>query len=62
MNYSNSEISVPLAKDIPSVSLGLTTGAGGNNPDSYIDINPLTEGILQLLMLIYIIDKGLCDD
>lgn len=62
MDYSSSEISVPLAEDIPSVCLGLTNGVGGNSAKAHIDINPLNTGLLQLLMLIYLIDKGLCDE
>jgi hypothetical protein len=56
MEYSNSEIAIPMAKGIPSVSLGLSTGEGGNTPRSYIDINPITQGVFQIITLLSIID------
>lgn len=62
MNFINSEISVALAEDIPSVNLGITTGEGGLGGKSYIDIKPIRNGIAQLMMLLYLIDNGICDE
>lgn len=57
IEYSNSEIAVPLSLKIPSVSLGITTGRSGSTGKSYIDIDPIAAGILQVIELIYAIDK-----
>ena len=57
MEYSNSQITVSLAEDIPSVNLGLTTGRGGSSNKSFIDIAPLDLGLLQLVMLLQAVDR-----
>lgn len=63
MGPSNSEIAVPLSLNIPSVTVGITTGAE-DSPDtkSYVDLEPIPKGILQVLLLIDSINKGTCDD
>ena len=58
VEYTNSQMAVTLAEGIPSVNLGLTTGQGGRNSHSYIDINPLSLGILQLVMILLAVDKN----
>ncbi|MDD5699011.1 MAG: M20/M25/M40 family metallo-hydrolase [Victivallaceae bacterium] len=55
--YSNSQIAVCLARGIPSISIGLTEGLGGSSNRSFIELDPLEQGLLQLIMLIYQIDK-----
>ena len=57
IEYSNSQITVPLAQDIPSISIGLTEGMGGSSNRSFIELEPLEQGLLQLITLIYHIDK-----
>lgn len=57
IEYTNSEIAVPLGKGIPSVSLGITTGRGGASPKSHVDIEPINDGILQVAQVIHAIDK-----
>lgn len=52
MEYGNSEIAIPLSEGIPSVSLGISTGLGGSTQESYIDIPPICDGIMQLLMIL----------
>ncbi|MCF6174905.1 MAG: hypothetical protein L3J71_03975 [Victivallaceae bacterium] len=52
MEYGNSEIALPLSAGIPSVSLGITTGLGGSTQESYIDIPPICDGIMQILMIL----------
>ena len=59
MEYSNSQITVSLAENIPSVNIALTTGRGGSSSKSHIDIAPLDLGILQLVMLLQAVDKTL---
>ena len=55
--YSNSQITVPLAMGIPSLSIGLTEGSGGSTNRSFIELEPLEKGLLQLVTLINKIDK-----
>jgi acetylornithine deacetylase/succinyl-diaminopimelate desuccinylase-like protein len=62
MEYSNSEIAVPLAMNIPTLTLAVSTGNLSNTPKGYIDLEPIPTGILQIVMLLYAIDKGFCDD
>jgi tripeptide aminopeptidase len=65
VGLSNSEIAVPLKYGIPSVTIGITTGSedrDGLNGKSYVDLEPISTGVLQLLMLITNIDLGHCDD
>jgi acetylornithine deacetylase/succinyl-diaminopimelate desuccinylase-like protein len=57
MSYAMSEIAVCLSEQIPSVSIGLTHGEGGSSPESFIEIDPIATGILQLLMLLYEVDR-----
>lgn len=52
MSYTNTEIAVTLAENIPSISIGLTYGEGGNTAKSYALLEPLYTGILQLLLII----------
>lgn len=62
IEYSCSEITVPLSMGIPTVSVGISTGMGGRTPDAYVNIDTIEKGILQLLSLIYMIDNGCCDE
>jgi tripeptide aminopeptidase len=57
MKYVNSEIAVTLSENIPSVSLGITTGLGGSSSESYINIPPISKGVVQLLNLITRVGK-----
>jgi hypothetical protein len=61
MAYDNSGLAIPLSNSIPSVSLGLTTGAASTRTRGHVDIEPMPKGILQLIMLLYAIDRGYCD-
>jgi hypothetical protein len=42
---------------IPSLSIGLTEGSGGSTNRSFIELEPLEKGLLQLVTLINKIDK-----
>jgi acetylornithine deacetylase/succinyl-diaminopimelate desuccinylase-like protein len=55
--YSSTQITVPLAQGIPSISIGLAEGAGGSSNRSFIELDSLEQGLLQLIMLISKIDK-----
>lgn len=59
---TNTEITVLLARKIPAITLGLTTGGNPLLPDGYVDISPMTQGLLQILMIIYASEKGYCDE
>ncbi len=62
MAPSNTEITVLLANQIPAITLGITKGHNPLTKDARIDIDPITTGLMQILMLIYSIDKGYCDE
>jgi len=62
VEYSNAELAVPIAHGIPSVNIGITTGMITGRTQGYIDIPPIPTGILQLIMLLYGIDRGFCDE
>lgn len=56
LEYATSHVTVCLSENIPALSIALTDGVGGSTADSYIEIAPLTHGILQLIMLLKSID------
>lgn len=59
---SMSELSAFIAKKIPAVTIGLTTGENMEEPDEIINIAPLKKGVAQFLELIKAIDTGYCDE
>jgi acetylornithine deacetylase/succinyl-diaminopimelate desuccinylase-like protein len=61
MAYNNSGLAIPLSRSIPAVTLGLSTGSFSASRRGHVDIAPIPDGILQLLMLLYAIDRGYCD-
>ena len=62
ITYNNSELAIPLMYAIPSIAVGITTGVFGSGDEGFIDIEPIPKGILQIIMLLYAIDRGYCDD
>jgi tripeptide aminopeptidase len=60
MAFNSTELAIPLSFSIPSVCLGLSTGMMSSTSKGYIDIGPIPYGILQLIMLLYAIDRGHC--
>jgi acetylornithine deacetylase/succinyl-diaminopimelate desuccinylase-like protein len=58
---TNTQITVPLSRGIPSITLGITTGKKDVLPDGYIQSEHVPKGILQILMLLEFIDKELID-
>jgi len=62
MGPSNSEIAVPLSLNIPAITIGITTGSEDSTQRSYVDLEPIQDGVIQLLMLIQSIDLGYCND
>ncbi|NRA38216.1 MAG: hypothetical protein HRU15_08760, partial [Planctomycetes bacterium] len=57
-----SELSNFIARDIPALTLGLTTGKHRLKPDDYVDIDPIFRGIAQLIGVLLAIDGGACDE
>ena len=55
------ELSELIRANIPSVTLGLTTGQHKNEYNETIDIEPTFDGLAQLIALINSIDGGICD-
>ncbi len=55
--YSSTQITDSLAQGIPSISIGLAEGTGGSTSRSFIELDSLEQGLLQLIMLISKIDK-----
>lgn len=62
IEYSNAELAVPIAHNIPSVNIGITTGMITSRTQGYVDIHAIPTGVLQLIMLLYAVDRGFCDE
>jgi len=59
---TESELSIFLSNNIPSVTLGITHGKNYYMEDATIEIDPIFKGIAQLLGVIMAIDSGICDE
>ena len=57
-----SELSCFIARDIPALTLGMSTGRRRLRPSDYIEIDPWFKGLAQLIGVIVAIDGGNCDD
>jgi tripeptide aminopeptidase len=60
--HSPSELSELIARDIPSITLGITRGEKSRkkSPD-YVLIDPILTGVAQLLGVILAVDEGACE-
>jgi len=58
---STSELSAFIDHGIPALTLGLTNGENLNKPDENIEIEPIYNGLTQLLGVLIAIDRGYCD-
>ncbi len=58
---SESELSIFLSRNIPTVTLGVTHGDGYQQPDAVMQIEPMFLGIAQIVSTIMAIDSGVCD-
>ncbi|MGC6455758.1 MAG: M28 family peptidase [Coraliomargaritaceae bacterium] len=56
------ELSELIARDIPSVTIGLTRATNKNETNETIEIQPTFDGLAQLVALMAAIDGGLCHD
>ena len=48
---ASTDANIPLSREIPSVCICITTGADAHTTREYIDIEPITQGMRQLLIL-----------
>ncbi len=58
---STSELAAFIDKDIPAVTMGLTSGENISEIDEMIQIEPLNKGLAQLIGMLLAIDKGYCN-
>lgn len=58
---SISELSALIDKEIPALTLGVTTGDQLHKPNETIKIAPIYKGITQILGILLAIDGGYCD-
>ncbi len=56
------ELSELIYKGIPSVTIGLTQGTNKNEVEETIQIQPVFDGLAQLVALVTAIDGGCCDE
>ncbi len=59
---SESELSAFLSKDIPALTLGVTTARNAQTKNSEVDIEPIFAGIAQIIGVMTAIDRGVCDE
>lgn len=59
---STGELSAMLNADIPSVTIGLSSGKKIHEEDEFILIEPICKGVTQLIALLQQIDEGNCND
>jgi len=48
----STDANIPLSLGLPSLVLGVTTGAGAHTPHEYIDTAPISKGLQQLLRFV----------
>lgn len=59
---SVSELSIFLSRQIPAVTIGITTGDNIQQEDAVMEIEPMFTGIAQLVGIVEAIDSGICDE
>ncbi len=59
---SESEVSIFLSRNIPSVTVGITSGKGYQQAHATMQIDPMFKGIAQIIGLLELIDSGVCDE
>ncbi len=59
---SESELSIFLSRNIPALTLGITYGERYQNKSSVMAIEPIVQGITQIIGIIAAIDSGVCDE
>jgi tripeptide aminopeptidase len=59
---SESELSIFLSRNIPSITLGITRGENHHQQNARVEIEPIATGIAQIIGVIMAIDNGVCDE
>lgn len=59
---SESELSIFLSRNIPSITLGVTRGDNHHQQNARVEIDPIFTGIAQIIGVIMAIDNGVCDE
>jgi hypothetical protein len=59
---SESELSIFLSRNIPSITLGITRGDNYHQQNARMEIEPIITGIAQIIGVIMAIDGGVCDE
>ncbi|MFG0294303.1 MAG: peptidase [Maioricimonas sp. JB045] len=60
--HSPSELSEFIARGIPALTLGITTGEKHRKKPDHVMIEPILRGVAQLIGVLLAIDKGNCDE
>lgn len=59
---STSELSAFIFKNIPAITVGISSGENHNKENETVIIEPIFKGIAQVIGLILALDKGCCDE
>lgn len=59
---SESELSIFLSRNVPALTLGITYGQGYQQKEASMQINPMFDGIAQVVGIMRAIDAGVCDE
>ncbi len=59
---SESELSIFLSRQIPALTLGITTGEDYHLETARVEIEPMFTGIAQIVATLMAIDSGVCDE
>jgi tripeptide aminopeptidase len=57
---SSTDANIPISRGVPAICIGLTTGGNVHREDEFIDVDPLRDGLAQLLTLTLAISDELC--
>jgi acetylornithine deacetylase/succinyl-diaminopimelate desuccinylase-like protein len=52
LNIGSTDANIPLSRGIPAICVGLTTGGGAHTLQEYIDLKPVTTGLVALTSLV----------
>lgn len=56
-NASSTDANIPLSQGTPAICIGVTTGHNTHRLDESLDIPPLSRGLEQLMLLVFILEK-----
>ena len=61
MGCCSSVVSSITERDIPAITLGISTATNLNEPDETVSIPPMLKGFAQVIGVLLAIDGGYCD-